>query len=57
MKTNEKTLQQYLQEQYSKTSIGGYENIILRYTTYMQEKGETASYTDVLNYIGYLRKL
>lgn len=57
MKTNEKTLQQYLQEQYSKTSIGGYENIILRYTTYMQEKGETANYTDVLNYIGYLRKL
>ena len=57
MKTNEKTLQQYLQEQYSKTSIGGYENIILRYTTYMQEKAETANYTDVLQYIGYLRKL
>lgn len=51
------TLKQYLQENYSKTSIGSYENIILRYTTYMQEKAETASYADVLNYIGYLRKL
>ncbi|MBK9327716.1 MAG: tyrosine-type recombinase/integrase [Sphingobacteriales bacterium] len=57
MKTNEQSLQQYLQEHYSKTSIGGYENIILRYTAYMQEKAETASYTDVLQYIGYLRKL
>jgi site-specific recombinase XerD len=57
MKTNEQTLKAYLQEHYSKTSIGSYENVILRYTTYMQEKAETASYTDVLNYIGYLRKL
>jgi site-specific recombinase XerD len=57
MKTNEQTLKAYLQEHYSKTSIGNYENVILRYTTYMQEKAETASYTDVLNYIGYLRKL
>lgn len=57
MKTNEQTLKEYLQEKYSKTSIGSYENVILRYTTYMQEKAETANYTDVLNYIGYLRKL
>ena len=57
MKKNEPTLQAYLQEHYSKTSIGSYENMIIRYTTYMQEKAEMASYTDVLNYIGYLRKL
>lgn len=57
MKKNEQTLKQYLQEHYSKTSIGSYENMIIRYTTYMQEKAETANYTDVLNYIGYLRKL
>ncbi|MBK7883811.1 MAG: hypothetical protein IPJ81_08420 [Chitinophagaceae bacterium] len=30
---------------------------MLRYVTYMQEKAITATYTDVLNYIGYLRKL
>ena len=57
MKKNEQTLKEYLQEHYSINSIGGYENIILRYTTYMQEKAEIANYTDVLNYIGYLRKL
>lgn len=57
MKKNEPALKAYLQEHYSKNSIGGYENIINRYTTYMQEKAETANYTDVLNYIGYLRKL
>jgi site-specific recombinase XerD len=57
MKKNEQTLKTYLQEHYSKTSIGSYENMIIRYTTYMQEKAETANYTDVLNYIGYLRKL
>ena len=57
MKKNEPTLKQYLQEHYSKTSIGSYENMIIRYTSYMQEKAEIATYSDVLNYIGYLRKL
>lgn len=57
MKKNEPTLKAYLEEHYSKTSIGSYQNIINRYTTFMQEKAEIASYTDVLNYIGYLRKL
>lgn len=58
MKQNkEKSLKEYLQEKYSPTAIQGYESVILRYTTYMQEKAETASYTDVLEYIGYLRKL
>lgn len=52
-----KTLKAYLQEHYSPTAISGYESTILRYTSYMQEKAETASYTEVLNYIGYLRKL
>jgi integrase/recombinase XerD len=50
-------LKEYIEKQYSKTAIQGYESIIARYLTYMQEKAVTASYTDVLNYIGYLRKL
>lgn len=50
-------LNEYLQKHYSQTAIQGYESIIVRYTTYMQEKAVTAGYTDVLNYIGYLRKL
>lgn len=57
MKKISQALKEYLQEHYSKNSVNNYENIILRYTTYMQEKAETANYTDVLNYIGYLRKL
>ncbi|MBK7885206.1 MAG: site-specific integrase [Chitinophagaceae bacterium] len=44
-------------KKYSSTSVKSYESTILRYVTYMQEKAITATYTDVLNYIGYLRKL
>lgn len=58
MKNNkEKSLKEYLQEHYSQTSVQGYESIILRYRTYMNDKAETATYNDVLEYIGYLRKL
>jgi site-specific recombinase XerD len=51
------TLKNYLAENYSQSAIQGYASIILRYTTYMQAQAVTASYTDVLHYIGYLRKL
>lgn len=51
------TLQEYLEKKYSPTSIQNYQSVILRYTTYMQEKAATAGYADVLEYIGYLRKL
>lgn len=50
------TLKQYLQNEYSKTSIGGYENMINRFLLALGEKAETASYTDVLDYIGLLRE-
>ncbi|MBK9327700.1 MAG: hypothetical protein IPM95_00005 [Sphingobacteriales bacterium] len=45
MKTNEQSLQQYLQERYNKTSIGGYENIILRYTIYEKRQKQQAIQT------------
>lgn len=50
-------LEQYVEKHYSKRSAVGYLSIIARYKTYMQEKAITASYADVLEYIGYLRSL
>jgi len=50
------TLKEYLQKKYSKTSIGGYENMINRYLLTMGERAEKATYTDVLDYIGLLRE-
>ncbi len=49
-------LQEYLQKEYSKTSISGYENMINRYLMTLGERAEKASYTDVLDYIGLLRE-
>ncbi len=49
-------LKQYLQKEYSKTSISGYENMISRYQSALGSKAEKASYTDVLDYIGLLRE-
>jgi len=49
-------LKTYLQNEYSKTSIGGYENMIKRYLLTVGNKAETATYTDVLDYIGLLRE-
>lgn len=51
------TLKQYIAKHYSESSRGGYYTMIIRYTTWMNGQAEMASYTDVLNYIGYLRKL
>ena len=50
------TLKEYLQKEYSKTSIGGYENMINRYLLIMGEQAAKATYTDVLDYIGLLRE-
>ncbi|WP_208810461.1 hypothetical protein [Riemerella anatipestifer] len=43
------TLKQYLQNEYSQTSISGYENMINRFLLALGEKAEKASYTDVLS--------
>jgi integrase/recombinase XerD len=49
-------LRTYLEQQYSKTSISGYENMINRFLLVLGEKAENASYTDILDYIGLLRE-
>ncbi|MBI1836423.1 MAG: tyrosine-type recombinase/integrase [Flavobacteriia bacterium] len=49
------TLREYLQQHYHPNYISGYENLIKRYTLTMGEQSQTATYKDVLNYIGLLR--
>jgi site-specific recombinase XerD len=49
-------LKEYLQKEYSKSSIGSYENSINRYLLAVGKRAEKASYTDVLDYIGLLRE-
>ncbi len=49
-------LQQYLKNEYSKTSLSGYEAMINRFLLALGSKAEKASYTDVLDYIGLLRE-
>lgn len=49
-------LQEFLKQEYSKTSIDGYENMIDRYILAMGDKAEKGTYTDVLDYIGLLRE-
>jgi len=48
-------LRTYLEQQYSKTSIGGYANMINRFLLALGDKAEKATYTDILDYIGLLR--
>lgn len=57
MKAAIKTLEQYVSENYSPKSAPGYLTMIKRYLGYVGEKAMTASYTDVLDYIGHLRIL
>ena len=52
-----KTLTDYVHEHYSPKSAPGYLTMIKRYLGYINEKSLTASYTDVLSYIGHLRTL
>jgi integrase/recombinase XerD len=49
-------LQQYLKNEYSKTSTSGYEAMINRFLLALGNKAEKAGYTDVLDYIGLLRE-
>jgi site-specific recombinase XerD len=52
-----KSLETFVSERYSPKSAPGYVTMIKRYLGYIGEKSITASYTDVLNYIGHLRIL
>lgn len=49
-------LEEYLQKKYSKSTLNSNLYNIKRFTDYYQNKAETATYTDILNYIAYLRK-
>lgn len=51
-----KTIQNYLEEKYSKSTFSSNLYLIKRFTNYYQNKAETATFKDVLNYIEYLRK-
>ena len=50
------TLETYFKQHYSPTLINGYLGITKRFTAYMDNKAETASYKDILEYINYLRQ-
>ena len=49
-------LEEYLQKKYSKSTLTSNLYNIKRFTNYYQNKSETATYTDILNYIAHLRK-
>ena len=49
-------LEEYLQKKYSKSTLTSNLYNIKRFTDYYQNKSETATYTDILNYIAHLRK-
>ena len=49
-------LEEYLQKKYSKSTLTSNLYNIKRFTDYYQNKSETATYTEILNYIAYLRK-
>jgi site-specific recombinase XerD len=50
------TLRNYLEKKYSKSTLASNLHSIKRFTDYYQNKSETATYMDVLNYIVHLRK-
>jgi site-specific recombinase XerD len=50
------TLEEYLQKKYSKSTFASNLYNIKRFTDYHQNRAETATYTDILNYIAHLRK-
>ncbi len=49
-------LKEYLKNEYSSTSISGYESTIKRFVSALGNKAEQGTYTDVLDYIGLLRE-
>jgi site-specific recombinase XerD len=50
------TLEEYLLKKYNKSTLASNLHNIKRYTTYIQNKAETAQYSDILEYIAHLRK-
>jgi site-specific recombinase XerD len=50
------SLKEYIAKRYSKTLVNGYLSMIKRFELIMGEKAETATYNDILNYIGMLRE-
>jgi integrase/recombinase XerD len=52
-----KTLETFVNEQYSPKAAPGYISMIKRYLNYIGQKSTTAGYTEILEYIGHLRKL
>ena len=50
------SLEEYFKAHYSPKSISNYLSIVSRFAAYMNNKPETASYKDILGYIGYLRQ-
>jgi site-specific recombinase XerD len=50
------SLEQYFKQHYSPKSISNYLSIVSRFAAYMNNKAATASYKDILEYIGYLRQ-
>lgn len=50
------TLHNYLEKKYSKSTLASNLYNIKRFTDYYQNKSETATYSDILNYIAHLRK-
>jgi len=49
-------LKKYLEENYSSTSVRGYENMINRFKLYLGRKSIHANESDILNYLGILRR-
>jgi len=49
------TLKEYLQSNYSLTSISGYYNMVQRYLLALGKKADKAGYKDIVSYIGLLR--
>ncbi len=50
------TIEQYLQKNYSESTLKSNLYLIKRFTDYYPNQSETAIYADVLNYIAHLRK-
>lgn len=50
------TLEQYLLKKYKESSLNPYLCSIRKYLNFIQNKAETAQYSDILEYVGHLRK-
>ena len=50
------TVEEYLLKKYTKNSLNPYLCSIRKYLNFIQDKAETAQYSDVLEYVGHLRK-